>query len=124
MGFDCSAPADAASSLHFGSDPLAEAARADAEKRLALYMEEWEAFADEYHDSIAPAYGPSLLPPATLFGYVRPYALPRPRIEPFAFGHLFPRVPRIQVPHGYSIPGHGFSHGSIRNNPVFPWPAL
>lgn len=129
MGFDCSAPAAGRPSSHFGphapsSFALSEAAQADAEKRMALYAQEWEEFADDFagHVEIHPAR--PQVTPFGFFSYNAPRVSPYPNIELYQFGHRLPSVPRIQVPHGYSFPRGAFSHGSIRNNPVFPWPSL
>ncbi len=120
MGFDCSVPEIGRPNPY----DLSEAAQADAEKRLALLMEEWENEAEEIDDYVrvlpAPHPVPGNLPhPFGIFGFNAPHLSPYPNIDLYQFGHRFPAVPRIETPYGVTPPRGFFPHG-----PVFPWPTL
>ena len=124
MGFDCAAPAEDRPSALFDLHGLSEAARADAEKRMALYAEQWAELAE---DSIAPAHSlhtPAWQNPHGISGYSAPRVTPYAHGGIFGFGHRAPVVPGIRVLPGHRFPYAPLAHGTIRNNPVFPWPSL
>lgn len=126
MGFDCTAPTSAdRSGALFDLHGLSEAARADAEKRMALYAEEWAELAGDLVAPVPVHPAPFWRNPFAPFAHGgAPRVTPYTDFGLFQFGHRFPSVPRIQVQPGYAFPNAPLSHGSIRNNPVFPWPSL
>lgn len=119
FGVDCSAPG------HDDPDPfdLSPEARADAEKRLEQYAEEWEELTEEREDEHRHELGGH---PHPLFGFQdiprawpRPHVLPRPELELYQFGYRYPNVPRIRLPHGANLPRTHLPYGSL-----IPWPSL
>jgi hypothetical protein len=110
VGIDCSAP---------GADIFAYSpeAQADADKRIALYEQEWEEFVEDYdHVELLPA--PVLPRPFGFYGYPAPRPLPLPPAQLFGFGDRFDVLPYPRVPHRI------LPYGSFPRGPVIPWPSL
>jgi hypothetical protein len=118
FGLDCSAPG-----VVYDDSPEA---RADAEKRLQLYAEDYEEFLEEYDDHVELLPAPILPRPFGFYGYPAPRVLPLPRPLPhplpradlFGFGHRFDTLPYP------TVPPHVLPYGSFPRGPLIPWPSL
>ncbi len=129
FGVDCSLPGTA--DVHV--EIFSPEAQADADKRLALQLEEWEEFREEYEEYAELVPTPVLPRPHGLFGYQVPRPLPYPHPDLFGFEHRFHALPRPHVPNPFAnpferrfgnIPHTLIPHGTAPRYPLFPWPSL